>query len=99
MLFLLARLAKTEKGRLFIDGSSLKAPIFGPILRKVAVSKFTRTFSTLVKAGVPILTCLDIVGKTSGNKVVEQAVDEVRSSIKEGETIAGPLQKSGVFPQ
>ena len=96
--FLLSHFAKTEKGRVLIDGWLLKLPIFGIIFRKVAVSKFTRTFSTLVKSGVPILTCLDIVGKTAGNKVIEKAVTEVRSSIKEGETIAEPLMKSGVFP-
>lgn len=98
LIFFITRLAKTERGKLFIDRNMLRAPVFGPLLRKVAVSKFTRTFSTLVKAGVPILTALEIVGKTAGNKVIENAVTEVRSSIKEGETIAGPLQKSGVFP-
>jgi len=92
------RFSQTEKGRFFIDARSLKLPIFGVIFRKVAVSKFTRTFSTLVRSGVSILTCLEIVGKTAGNKVVERAVEEVRTSIREGETIAGPLLKSGVFP-
>ena len=68
------------------------------MLRKVAVAKFTRTLSTLVKSGVPILTSLDIVGKTSGNKVIEEAVVKVRSSIRDGESIAEPLANSGVFP-
>lgn len=98
IIFLISRFTKTERGRLFIDARLLKLPIFGIIYRKVAVGRFTRTFSTLVRSGVSILTCLEIVGKTSGNKVVERAVTEVRSSIREGETIAGPLQKSGVFP-
>jgi len=97
-IFLAARFAKTTKGRLFFDTLSLRLPIFGALNRKVAVSKFTRTLSTLVRSGVPILTGLDIVGKTSGNMVIERAVEDVRASIKEGETIAGPLQKSGVFP-
>lgn len=96
--FFVARLARTPKGGMFIDAYSLKLPVFGAIFRMVAVGKFTRTFSTLVKSGVPILTCLEIVGRTSGNKIVEKAVDDVRASIREGETIAGPLQKSGVFP-
>jgi type IV pilus assembly protein PilC len=96
--FLLAKFAKTDKGRLFLDQRALKLPVFGQLIRKIAVGKFTRTLSTLVKSGVPILSCLEIVGKTAGNRVIELAVYDVRASIKEGETIAGPLQKSGVFP-
>lgn len=92
------RFSKTEKGRLMLDAGSLKMPVFGTLIRKVAVGKFTRTFSTLVRSGVPILGSLEIVGKTAGNKVIEKAVDGVRNSIREGETIADPLQKSGVFP-
>lgn len=98
LFFLISRLARTEKGRLFIDARLLRLPIFGTMIRKVAVGKFTRTFSTLVRSGVSILTCLEIVGKTAGNKVIERAVDGVRTSIREGETIAEPLQKSGAFP-
>ena len=98
IIFILARYAKTEKGRLIRDRYLLKLPIFGILLRKVAVSRFARTLSTLVRSGVPILSSLEIVGKTSGNKAVELAVDEVRTSIKEGENIAEPLAKSGVFP-
>jgi type IV pilus assembly protein PilC len=74
-------------------------PIFGIIMRKVAVSKFSRTLSTLVKSGVPILTALEIVGKTAGNKVIESSVDKVRSSIREGENITTPLMRAKVFPQ
>jgi type IV pilus assembly protein PilC len=73
-------------------------PLFGPLLRKVVVAKFSRTLSTLVRSGVPILNALEIVGKTSGNLVVEEAVMNARTSIKEGEPIADPLSKSGVFP-
>ena len=97
-VFILARLLKTEKGRYFFDGLKLRVPIFGPLIRKAAVSKFTRTLSTLVKSGVPILNSLDIVGKTSGNMVVEKAVDKVKTSVRDGENIADPLARSGIFP-
>jgi type IV pilus assembly protein PilC len=98
MIFLFFRYINTEKGRFRFDSFTLKVPIFGELLTKVAVSKFTRTLSTLVKSGVPILNSLEIVGKTSGNKLIERAVTQVHSSIKEGENIAEPLSKSGVFP-
>jgi type IV pilus assembly protein PilC len=96
--FVFLRYIKTEKGRLRFDSLILKMPIIGLLLRKVAVSKFTRTLSTLVRSGVPILNSLEIVGKTAGNKLIEQAVVRVHTSIKEGENIAEPLAKSGVFP-
>lgn len=98
MVFLFIRYINTEKGRLRFDTIMLHMPIFGLLLRKVAVSKFTRTLSTLVKSGVPILSSLEIVGKTSGNKLIEIAVGNIRSSIREGENIAEPLAKSKVFP-
>ncbi len=98
MVFLFIRYVNTEKGRLRFDTIMLNMPIFGILLRKVAVSKFTRTLSTLVKSGVPILSSLEIVGKTSGNKLIEMAVGNIRSSIREGENIAEPLAKSKVFP-
>ena len=88
----------TDKGKLKFDGFILKLPVFGILLRKVAISKFTRTLSTLIKAGVPILSALEIVGKTSGNKVVEMAVENVRTNVREGESIAEPLAKSKIFP-
>ena len=97
-LFGLKRYINTEKGRLRFDQSLLKIPVFGPLFRKVAVAKFSRTLSTLVRSGVPILDSLDIVGKTSGNKVIEVATADVRLSIGEGENIASPLAKSGVCP-
>jgi len=96
--FLFKRYIETEKGRTKIDGILLNMPIFGILFRKVAISKFTRTLSTLIKSGVPILSALEIVGKTSGNKVVEKAIDGVRSSVREGESIAEPLAKSKIFP-
>lgn len=97
-LFLLARWLKTEKGTLTFDAFKLKMPVFGVLFRKVAVSKFTRTLATLIKSGVPILNALEIVGKTAGNKIIENAIAKVRVSIREGENITDPLAKSKVFP-
>lgn len=88
----------TEKGRLFFDRYALKAPVFGILLRKVAVAKFTRTLSTMLHSGVPILEALQVVGRTAGNKVIERAVFRVADSIAEGRPIAEPLEESGVFP-
>lgn len=96
--FMINKFVKTEKGRVFTDGMMLNMPIFGIILRKVAISKFTRTLSTLIKSGVPILTALEIVAKTSGNTVVEAAIDNVRVNVREGENIAEPLARSKIFP-
>ncbi|MFH1259401.1 MAG: type II secretion system F family protein [Elusimicrobiota bacterium] len=96
--FALRQYHKTAQGQLQIDRILLKLPLFGLLLRKVAVAKFTRTLGTLVKSGVPILQALDTVAKTSGNKVVELAVMQARESIREGERIAEPLRKSKVFP-
>ena len=96
--FALARYAKTEKGRYNIDKLQLNLPVFGILIKKVAVAKFTRTLSTLTKSGVPILSSLEIVSKTSGNRVVELAVDNVRENVREGEPIATPLSRSGIFP-
>ena len=90
--------AKTEKGRIVFDRFKLQMPVFGIILRKVAVSKFCRTLSTLVKSGVPILSALEIVGKTAGNVVIESAIEKVRNSIREGENITTPLARTKVFP-
>lgn len=89
---------KTEKGNFVLDNLIIKAPVFGDLLKKVAVSKFTRTLGTLIKSGVPILQALDTVAKTSGNKVVEMAIMRARESIREGEKIADPLKASGIFP-
>ncbi|NNG00649.1 MAG: type II secretion system F family protein [Desulfobacteraceae bacterium] len=89
---------KTEKGRESVDGLLLKLPVFGILLRKVAVAKFTRTMGTMLGSGVAILEALDIVAKTAGNKTIEKAVYNVRSGISEGRTMADPLAESGVFP-
>jgi type IV pilus assembly protein PilC len=88
----------TEKGEMRIDALLLQAPVFGVLIRKVAVAKFTRTLSTMLESGVSILDALQVVAKTAGNKVVEQAVFHVASSIAEGRPIAEPLEESGVFP-
>ena len=92
------RFRSTEKGTLIIDQLILKSPVFGPLLKKVAVSKFTRTMATMMSSGVPILEGLAIVSKTSGNKVIENALMKVRKGISEGKTIAEPLLETGIFP-
>src|SRR3972149_4677492 len=89
---------RTEKGKKMIDFILLKLPIFGTLLNKVAVAKFTRTLGTLVSSGVPILDGLEITAKTSGNKVVEQAIMGVRKEVVGGKTIAEPIKKAKVFP-
>ena len=98
MIFFASRYVKTERGRLAFDSLLLKMPIFGILLKKVAISKFTRTLSTLIKSGVPILNSLDIVGKTAGNKAIEAAVNIVRNNVREGESVAEPLARSRLFP-
>jgi type IV pilus assembly protein PilC len=89
---------RTPGGKLAIDRLLLRLPVFGPLIRKVAVAKFTRTLGTLVSSGVSILEGLDITARTAGNKVVEEAVLKARTTIAQGKTIAEPLQASGVFP-
>lgn len=92
------RFYRTEKGRWAIDSLILKSPVFGELLKKVAVAKFSRTLSTMMSSGVPILEGLTIVSKTSGNVVVEAALLKTRQSISEGKTIAEPLAETGIFP-
>ena len=89
---------RSPKFRRRTDALYLKLPVFGPLLRKVAVARFTRTLGTMIASGVPILDGLDIVAKTAGNMVIEEALNDVRSAISEGKTIAEPLGESGVFP-
>ncbi|HBU69177.1 MAG TPA: pilus assembly protein PilC [Elusimicrobia bacterium] len=89
---------KSEKGLLLTDTYALKLPLFGLLIRKVSVAKFSRTLGTLIKSGVPILQALETVSKTAGNKVVENAIATAMVSIKEGERMTPPLQKTGVFP-
>jgi type IV pilus assembly protein PilC len=96
--FALKKYIATEKGTLLFDSLILKAPIFGPLLKKVAVAKFSRTLSTMMQSGVPIIEGLGIVSRTSGNKIIENALMKTRQSISEGKTIAEPLAETDVFP-
>ncbi len=89
---------KTDKGRHVIDRMMLKIPVIGMLLRKIAVSRFCRTLSTLTSSGVPILDGLDICARTSGNAIVEDAIYEVRRSVEEGKTVSEPLRETQVFP-
>jgi len=92
------QLYRTEGGRIAFDHLFLQLPVFGDLIRKSSVARFTRTLSTLVSSGVPILDALAITARTAGNKVVERAVLATRVSISEGKTIAEPLTESKVFP-
>jgi type IV pilus assembly protein PilC len=98
IFFLLKKYHQTENGRALMDSLLLKLPVFGPLFQKIAVARFSRTLGTLVSSGVPILDGLTIVSKTSGNKTIETAILSARTSIREGETIAEPLGRSGMFP-
>ena len=89
---------RTKFGRHVWDKFKLKMPVLGPVVSKVAISRFTRTLGTLVSSGVPILQALTIVKETAGNVIVSNAVSQVHESVKEGETITAPLEASGVFP-
>jgi type IV pilus assembly protein PilC len=89
---------KTEKGRYNIDGLKLKMPVFGELSLKVSVSRFARTFGTLISSGVPMMRSLEIIGETSGNAVLAEAVANARNSIREGQKISQPLAASGLFP-
>ncbi len=97
-IYTLKRYVNTEQGRLAADRLKLRLPVFGVIFRKIAIGKFSRTLSTLVRSGVPILSSLEIVERTSGNRVIEMAVEKARNRVREGESIAAPLAGSGVFP-
>ena len=97
-IFLLRQTYRTESGELAIDQLLLRSPIIGDLLRKAAVARFTRTLGTLVSSGVAILDGLEITAKTSGNRVIHDAVMGSRASIAGGETISGPLKESGAFP-
>ena len=98
LVFMLKRYYSTERGKMAIDNFILKLPVFGMLLRKVAVARFSRTLSTLITSGVPILDGLTITSKTAGSKPIEYAIMKARTSISEGETIAEPLARSEIFP-
>jgi type IV pilus assembly protein PilC len=90
---------KNDRGiRERVDPWKLKLPVFGQLFRKIAVSRFTRNFGTMLHAGVPLLQALDIVGETSGNLVIERAAKAVQESVRRGESLAGPLAQHPVFP-
>jgi type IV pilus assembly protein PilC len=97
-VFLFKRFRKTPKGRDWTDSLILRAPVFGILIRKVAIARFTRTLGTMLSAGVPILDSMDIVATTAGNAVIEKELRKARLAIAEGQTVAEPLSKSGVFP-
>jgi type IV pilus assembly protein PilC len=97
-VFLIRKYYETENGKLVIDRLMLQAPVIGDLLRKSAVSRFTRTLGTLISSGVAILDGLEITARTAGNRVIHDAVMESRGSIAGGETISAPLAKSKVFP-
>ncbi|NOY84073.1 MAG: type II secretion system F family protein [Nitrospirae bacterium] len=96
--FAIKKYYKTPKGHFNLDRLALKMPVVGDLIQKASIAKFTRTLGTLISSGVPILEGLEIVAKTSGNKVVEKAIMRARTSISEGKTIADPLSKEPVFP-
>jgi type IV pilus assembly protein PilC len=91
-------MARTTGGRSFIDRIKLRLPLFGDLLRKTAISRFSRTLGTLVTSGVPILQALNITRETAGNTVIARAINQVHDSVKEGESIVQPLEASGAFP-
>jgi type IV pilus assembly protein PilC len=96
--YVFKRLKATDRGEYLFDKYMLKLPVIGDLLKKVAVAKFTRTLGTMISSGVPILDGLDIVAKTAGNRIIEDAINKTKASISEGKTIADPLMESGVFP-
>jgi type IV pilus assembly protein PilC len=96
--FAIKQIRKSPQGKMATDRLMLRAPVFGPLLRKIAVARFTRTLGTLITSGVPILEGLSITARTSGNAVIEEALMKVRKAIEEGRTIVDPLKESGVFP-
>jgi type IV pilus assembly protein PilC len=97
-IFLFKKYYATEKGEKRVDAMVLQFPVFGDLIRKVAVAKFARTLGTMLKSGVPILESLQVVAKTAGNKVIETAVFRTSDAISEGRPIAEPLEETGVFP-
>ncbi len=99
LVFACRQIVRLPAGRLAWDSFQLRMPIFGVIILKVAISKFSRTLATLIKSGVAIISALEIVTKTSGNARIEHMIIELMAAVKRGENIAGPLERGGVFPQ
>jgi type IV pilus assembly protein PilC len=98
LVFLFRRWKATDRGRYQLDRFKLKVKVFGPLFHKTALSRFSRTLSTLIRAGVPILQALEIVGETVNNMVISRAVRDVQDSVREGESLATPLAKHATFP-
>lgn len=98
LVIIVKRIYATDRGRLAIDSTLLKTPVFGSLIQKVAIARFSRTLSTMLSSGVPILDALEIVARTAGNIVFEREILTTKASIAEGKTIAEPLSKSKVFP-
>jgi type IV pilus assembly protein PilC len=94
----LSMIYKRPKGKKFFHKVMLVTPVVGPVLKKIAVARFTRTLGTLLSSGVPILDALDIVAKTAGNVIIEEAIQYTRTRISEGKNMAGPLLETNVFP-
>ncbi len=98
LIYLFRRILRTPSGRRRFDGWVLRVPVAGTMVKKISLSRFSRTLGTLLSGGVPLLTALEIVKTLVSNKVIEEAIETVRENIKEGESIAGPLKRTGIFP-
>ena len=98
LIFAFRKFYATERGRFLVDRVVLRAPVFGMLIRKVAVARFCSTLGTMISSGVPILDALEITAKTAGNRIIENAIMNTRTAISEGRTIAEPLMETGIFP-
>ncbi len=97
-IFLISLYKRTAQGQKVWDWMILHLPVFGPLFQKVALSRFSRTFATLIKSGVPILGALEIVAETSGNSIISNVIDNAKESVRQGHTLAEPLMQSKIFP-
>ncbi len=98
VIYFVRKLLKTDKGRLYFDHFRLKMPVFGVLFRNIAIANFARGLGTMISSGVPILYALEIVTKTVGNRVIEDALEMVKDSVRDGKSIAEPLEQCGIFP-
>jgi type IV pilus assembly protein PilC len=98
LIILIKVLSKLPLGALIVDRIKLNMPIFGPLVRKTAIARFTRTLGTLMSSGVPVLQALNIVRDTAGNEVIARAVAQVHDAVKEGENMAPPIEATRIFP-
>lgn len=98
IIVVINRYVNTTKGRMVFDAFKFKMPVFGPIIKKVAIGKFARTLATLVRSGVGILEAFEIAGNVAGNKVIETATEQIRIDVRAGESISRPMAESGKFP-